>query len=107
MVRQPLRLPVRGPSSSMDQRLLGFLHGSSDEAAPVATDNVGLSMGRAAAVIRVLREDPQLRDMILLPLSAGQATGPDYQLVPEEKSPATPDEQRRRIEIRLRRRFGN
>jgi flagellar motor protein MotB len=100
-------VPVRGGSSSLDQRLVAFLNGSSDETAPAATDNVGLGMGRAASVIRVLREDPQLHNMILLPLSAGQTTGPDYHPVTEEKSPVTPDEQRRRIEIRLRRHFGD
>jgi hypothetical protein len=100
-------VPVRGAPSSMDHRLMGFLSGASDETAPMATDNVGLGMGRAAAVIRVLREDSQLRNMTLLPLSAGQTTGPDNRLIAEEKFPATPDEQRRRIEIRLRRRFGD
>ena len=65
-------VPLRGASSSMDQRLLGFLNGSRDEATPVAADNVGLGMGRAVAVVRALREDPQLRNLMMLPLSAGQ-----------------------------------
>jgi hypothetical protein len=100
-------VPLRGAPSSMDQRLLGFLNGSSDETAPVAADNVGLGMGRAVAVVRALREDPQLRNLMMLPLSAGQTTGPDDQPIAEQKFPATSDEQRRRIEIRLRRRFND
>jgi hypothetical protein len=67
---------------------------------------VDLGMGRAAAVIRVLREAPRLRSMTFLPLSAGQTTGPDGRLLEDDKIAATPDEQRRRIEVRLRRRFG-
>lgn len=100
-------VPVKGAPSSMDQRLVSFLNGSGDGTAPAAADNVDLGMGRAAAVIRVFREDPRLWNLMMLPLSAGQTTGPDDQLIAEERSPATSDEQRRRIEIRLRRRFGD
>jgi hypothetical protein len=98
-------VPVKSARSSMDQRLIGFLNGARDGAAPMAIDNVGLGMGRAAAVIRALREDPQLSSMTMLPLSAGQTTGPHDEEIGEEKSPAPADEQRRRIEIRLRRRW--
>jgi hypothetical protein len=92
----------------MDQRLISFLNGSSsDDPVPAANDNVGLGMGRAAAVIRVLREDLRLRNMFFLRLSAGQTTGSNDRLVADGKLFKTPDEQRRRIEIRLRRRFGD
>jgi hypothetical protein len=91
----------------MDQRLMGFLNGSSVSTEPVAADNVGLGMGRAAAVIRVLREDPQLRGMMMLPLSAGQTTSAGDELIAEQQSPVVSEEQRRRIEIRLRRPFGD
>jgi hypothetical protein len=100
-------VPVKGGKSSMDQRLMRFLNGASaDDLAPAVADNVDLGMGRAAAVIRVLRDDPRLRSMTFLPLSAGQTTGPDDRLLEDDKIAATPDEQRRRIEVRLRRRFG-
>jgi hypothetical protein len=88
--------------SSMDQRLVNFLTNVSDDA-PVPTDNVGLGMGRAAAVIRVLRKDPRLQGMTMLPLSAAQTTGPGDEPISNENSPPSPDEERRRIEIRLRR----
>ncbi len=98
-------VPVRQTVSSMDQRLMAFLNGSVDEAPPLVSDNIGLGMGRAAAIIRALRANPAIRKMTLLPLSAGQTTGADDQPAPEESSPAAADEQRRRIEIRLRRKF--
>lgn len=100
-------VPVKGgTTSSMDQRLTSFVNGgAAGDSTPAVGDNVDLGMGRAAAVIRVLREDSKLRGMVLLPLSAGQTTGPDDRLLEDEKIPAVPDEQRRRIEIRLRRRF--
>jgi flagellar motor protein MotB len=100
-------VPIRQTASSMDQRLITFLNSSSEEAPPLAADNIGLGMGRAAAVIRALRENPNLRQMTLLPLSAGQTTDSDDRPIAEENLPANPDEQRRRIEIRLRRKFGN
>jgi hypothetical protein len=100
-------VPVKGAVSSMDRKLLGFLNGSEDASAPTAADNVDLGMGRAAAVIRVLQSDPRLSKLTMLPLSAGQTTGPDDRLVSNRDVPAISDEQRRRIEIRLRRPFGS
>jgi flagellar motor protein MotB len=100
-------VPIRQTASSMDQKLINFLNAPSEITPPLVADNVGLGMGRAAAVIRALRSNPSLANMTLLPLSAGQTTGPNDQPSVSENSPATPDEQRRRIEIRLRRKFEN
>jgi len=88
----------------MDLRLVRFVNSKSD-LPPLIIDNVGLGMARAASVLRVLRSDVRLAGMILLPLSAGQTTDQNDQLVGDNESPASQDEQRRRIEIRLRRNF--
>lgn len=66
-----------------------------------STDNAGLAMARAVAVVRILRADPRLADVTILPLSGAQL------IVPVDKAAdgrATKDDQsRRRIEMRLRR----
>jgi flagellar motor protein MotB len=97
-------VPVKGSASTMDLRLVRFVNSKSD-LPPLIIDNVGLGMARAASVLRVLRSDARLAGMILLPLSAGQTTDQNDQLVGDNESPASQDEQRRRIEIRLRRNF--
>lgn len=66
-----------------------------------STDNAGLAMARAVAVVRLLRASPQLKGMKILPLSGAQM------IVPVDKvadgTATQSDQSRRRIEIRLRR----
>lgn len=67
------------------------------------SDNVGLGMGRAVAVALALRRAGLEARYVLIPLSAGPLVGPGDNVA--SRPGATPDAQRRRIEIRLRRRF--
>jgi hypothetical protein len=90
--------------SLLDQRLNPFLAGSGSDMAEFA-DNVGLGMMRAAAVVRVLKDLPELRNrgFTFLAMSAGQTIGPDDRPVAPEIGQVAGDERRRRVEIRLRR----
>lgn len=96
-------VPVSAARSTIDSTLLHFLNWQ-PSAAPVASDNVGLGMARAAAVVRELRADPRLQGLTILPLSAGQTTTVQHQLSPGTNEVAE-DQLRRRIEIRVRRHF--
>lgn len=66
-----------------------------------STDNAGLAIARAVAVVKILRADARLRNVTILPLSGAQM------IVPVDKvadgSSNKSDQLRRRIEIRLRR----
>lgn len=95
-------VPVRSLRSTIDGEMLDFLNRRSPE--PRVSDNVGLGMVRAAAVVRELRQDPNLGNLTILPLSAGHTTTQRHQLSPGV-SPPQEDQQRRRIEIRVRRHF--
>lgn len=66
-----------------------------------STDNAGLAIARAVAVVRVLRSDPRLKGVTILPLSAGQMIVPTDTVA--NGSARGGDQRRRRIEIRLRR----
>lgn len=68
--------------------------------APTPSDNVGLGMLRAAAIVTELRNDPRTAGMIILPLSAGQTTETSDLLA--EPGGERADRARRRIEIRMR-----
>ena len=95
-------VPVRLQPSSLDRELLSYLQGLADEEALVVADNVGLGMARAAAVARVLIADPRLASYEILPLSAGQTIDLGQQLA--EGGTASDVRERRRIEVRMRRR---
>lgn len=66
-----------------------------------STDNAGLAMARAVAVVRILRADDRLEGITILPLSGAQL------IVPVDKAAdgrsSGNDQSRRRIEVRLRR----
>ena len=95
-------VPVRARSSTLDRDLLDYLQGIALAADLVVSDNVGLGMARAAAVARELIADPRLGNYTILPLSAGQAIDLGERLA--ETSLEKDIRQRRRIEIRMRRR---
>jgi len=69
-----------------------------------STDNAGLAMARAVAVVRVLRSDPRLSGVAILPLSGAQMIVPVDRMA-DGRSPRD-DQARRRIEIRLRKSTG-
>jgi Flagellar motor protein len=66
-----------------------------------STDNAGLAMARAVAVVRILRADKRLNGVTILPLSGAQLIVPVDQAA--DGSANGSDQKRRRIEIRLRR----
>jgi flagellar motor protein MotB len=66
-----------------------------------STDNAGLAIARAVAVVRILKADPRLRGVTILPLSGAQMIVPVDHLA--DGSAKGDDQRRRRIEIRLRR----
>lgn len=64
-------------------------------------DNAGLAIARAVAVVQILRTDPRLKGVTILPLSAAQMIVPIDRAA--DGTAAASDQTRRRIEIRLRR----
>ena len=93
-------VPMSG-SSNLDTQLVA----ASQNRFPVdglrSTDNAGLAMARAVAVVRVLRADPRLQRAAILPLSGAQMIVPVDLMA--DGSAKTSDQRRRRIEVRLRR----
>lgn len=66
-----------------------------------STDNAGLAIARAVAVVRILRADPRLSGTTILPLSGAQLIVPVDKVADGTSNQS--DQLRRRIEIRLRR----
>jgi outer membrane protein OmpA-like peptidoglycan-associated protein len=95
----PLRLESH---SNLDFQLLAYLSGTGDAGDLHAADNVGLGMARAAAVARELLRNPELAAYTILPFSGGQAIATDQTLAAGHA--ATDEQERRRSEIRMRRR---
>ncbi len=96
--------PLRSRGSNMDDELIDFLNGSTGATLSPA-DNTGLGMARAAAVTHLLSQDPRLKQFDILPYSAGQAVS-----VNDTRARSSSRIQRselRRIEIRLRKRWGD
>lgn len=87
--------------SNLDTLLIPFLKNDPDLERFLPSDNAGLGLARAAAVLRVLAQDERLRGLKLLPLSGGQVIEVGDALS-TGKSPGNVKE-RRRIEIRARR----
>jgi flagellar motor protein MotB len=91
-------------TSTLDTNVINFILGQNTRT-PTAIDNAGLGLARASAVTRVLRTLPELKNYEILPYSAGQLVLPDETLTTGESVLA--DDERRRIEIRVRRRMRN
>ena len=87
--------------SNLDQKLIAASASKVAIGDLRSTDNAGLAMARAVAVVHILRADPRLSGVTILPLSGGQM------IVPVDKvadgHAVGDDQRRRRIEIRLRR----
>lgn len=87
--------------SNLDSRLIAASNGAFPIASLRSTDNAGLALARAVSVVTVLRSDPRLSKVSILPLSGAQMVVP-VDKVADGRS-AGSDQSRRRIEIRLRR----
>lgn len=93
-------VPMVG-QSNLDALLIAASTGTVDIGELRSTDNAGLAIARAVAVVQILRADPRLKDVAILPLSAAQMIVPVDRVA--DGSATASDRNRRRIEIRLRR----
>ena len=93
-------MPMVG-ASNLDKMLISAVRGKSSIGNLHSTDNAGLAIARAAAVTRILRADPRLADITILPMSGAQMIEPVDRLANGRSAGA--DQSRRRIEIRVRR----
>ena len=92
--------PLAARASNLDKATSAYLAGTSNEAL-VSADNAGLGFARAVSVVRALRAEPRLVGLSILPLSGAQLIDLGDRLS-ADGAPA-PAEERRRIEIRVRR----
>lgn len=93
-------VPMVG-TSNLDHKLVAASAGRFPINGLRSTDNAGLAMARAVAVVRILRADPRLKDAAILPLSGAQMIVPIDKMA--DGTATASDQRRRRIEIRLRR----
>ena len=94
-------VPVGTAASNLDAHLLPFLRGEAPVQQLSFSDNAGLGIARAAAVVKEIRKNPRLLGFSAIPLSAGQAVLSDGSLASGADRRGS-EEDRRRIEIRLR-----
>ena len=91
--------------SNLDRDLLSVLKNTAGVGSLTPADNAGLGLARAVAVVSVLRQSPLLAGYKMIPLSGAQLVNTDETLAisgfPEDI------QQRRRIEIRLRKSVPN
>jgi flagellar motor protein MotB len=87
-------------NSNLDQILLGVLKNGGPVSSLVPSDNAGLGLARAVAVVRLLMADDQMSGYRVLPMSGGQLIDVGERLTEGRKGDV---KERRRIEIRLRR----
>jgi hypothetical protein len=93
--------PHQHPISNLDSVAIPVVLGESDdELYPV--DNAGLGLARAIEVARILRQQPALSGMKIVPMSAGQLMMQNDELSSGGAVDAN-DRDRRRIDIRVRR----
>nr|AWL93038.1 hypothetical protein CIT37_13115 [Bradyrhizobium ottawaense] len=92
--------PLGVHQSNLDRDLLPVLKGKADVGKLIPADNAGLGLARAVAVVSVLKQNAELANYKILPLSGAQLVNTDETLA-TEGIPAS-IQQRRRIEIRLR-----
>lgn len=93
-------VPMVG-NSNLDKNLIAASASRFAIANLQSTDNAGLAIARAVSVVHILRADPRLEGVTILPLSGAQMIVPVDR--PADGTAAGSDKQRRRIEIRLRR----
>lgn len=93
-----------GGTSNLDQSIIQASAGRFPISGLRSNDNAGLAMARAVSVVRVLRADPRLANVTILPLSGAQMIVPVDHVA--DGTQRGSDQSRRRIEIRLRRSTG-
>lgn len=93
-------VPMVG-TSNLDRTLIKASANQLPTEALRSTDNAGLAIARSVAVVKILRADPRLSGVTVLPLSGGQMIVPIDKVA--DGSASKSDQLRRRIEIRLRR----
>jgi outer membrane protein OmpA-like peptidoglycan-associated protein len=91
---------VTSRASNLDRNLPSVTLGQTDMAVLQWSDNAGLGLARALAVVKVLSADFRLRTFHILPLSGAQLIGTDDRLTRWDGQGDV--RQRRRIEIRMR-----
>jgi flagellar motor protein MotB len=92
--------PIVGRLSTFDQELPKVLSGERGIEVLQLADNAALGLARALAVVKVLESDRRLAGYRILPLSGGQLIEPNETRA--SGASAGDVEERRRIEIRLR-----
>ena len=93
-------VPMVG-QSNLDTTLIPAMSGRLPVGVLKPTDNAGLAIARATSVARILRADPRLAGVTILPLSGAQMIEPVDRLA--DGRSGGDDRKRRRIEIRVRR----
>jgi outer membrane protein OmpA-like peptidoglycan-associated protein len=93
--------PVARGTSNLDKTFIDVMDGKAPIAALEPADNAGLGLARAIAVANVLKANPKLKDATVLPMSAAQLILPGDTVTLGQGGNV---ENRRRIEIRIRRR---
>lgn len=93
---------AEGRTSNLDRTIGGILQGQATASDISPADNAGLGLARAMAVAEILRNDPRLADATVLPLSGAQLIMPGD--VVTDGHHGGDVRERRRIEIRIRRR---
>ena len=91
--------PVTSHASNLDRYLSSVTLGGADAAVLQWSDNAGLGLARALAVVKVLASDARLAAFRILPLSGAQLIDTDGRLTRWEGGDVR---ERRRIEIRMR-----
>jgi flagellar motor protein MotB len=86
--------------SNLDHDLTSVLQNTEDVATLIPADNAGLGLARAVSVVSVLRQSPLLAGYKMIPLSGAQLVNTDETLALDGSLQDV--QQRRRIEIRLR-----
>lgn len=89
-----------GRQSTLDRDLLPVLKNEKAIGSAASVDNAGLGLARAVSVVSVLRQNSQLSEYKILPLSGGQLVDTDETLALVGNGGDVAE--RRRIEIRLR-----
>jgi outer membrane protein OmpA-like peptidoglycan-associated protein len=93
-------VPMAG-QSNLDRLLIPASQSRVPIEALHSTDNAGLAIARAVAVVHILRADPRLAGVTILPLSGAQMIVPVDEVADGRSTKS--DQSRRRIEMRLRR----
>ncbi|MGO8092820.1 hypothetical protein AB9F46_22765 [Rhizobium leguminosarum] len=93
--------PISKTTSNLDKTFINVIDGQMPVTTLQPADNAGLGLARAIAVANVLKANPKLKQATVLPMSAAQLVMPGDTLTTGQAGDV---KERRRIEIRIRRR---